>query len=281
MKIINNNKKIIACASFYIDDTTTNVTKDKLISKLVKNLPVSSVGYAGFRKKEYLKKHLHWQIFDATEEIKRPFKLNKRETFNIIKKAINRCHRVIPSDPTRIFIFPTFNPFVIKKMSGVAGYCPWKDTIHIYIYPASGWKKALENTIYHEFNHSVVTKYHKRKTLLDNIIFEGLAENFGKSLLKINTPWAKAISLAKCKKIFPRIKKLLKSEEYNIYHELFFAGKKYPLWTGYSIGYQIVKNFIKNNKKLTWKEVIKIKPETIFKKSLFFYSLRDMEIQEK
>jgi len=269
MEKIKDNKRIIAYVSFCLGHMAAGMTKDKFISKTIKDLENSPVGYAGFRRKEYLKKHLQWQIFGRTEEIKRFFKLNKGETFKIIEKAIKKCHQIIPSDSTRIFVFPTFNPFIIKEMSGVAGYCPWQNTIHLYVHPVSGWKKVLENTVYHEFNHSIVAKYHQRKTLLDNIVIEGLAENFGESISKTTTSWAKAISLAKCQKILPNIKKLLNSRDYNIYQKVFFADKEYPLWTGYSIGYQIVKSFIRNNKNLTWEEMVKIKPKTILKKSNF------------
>lgn len=269
MEKIKDNKKTIAHLYFYTDIVAADLTKEKFVSKLVKDLPVSSVGYAGFRKKEYLRKHLQWQVFGKAEGIKQTFKLNKKRAANIIERAIKKCHQVIPSEPTRIFVFPTFNPFVIKKMSGVAGYCPWQKTILLYVNPVSGWEKSLEGTVYHEFNHSVVEKYHQRKTLLDNIIIEGLAENFTESMSKTASPWAKSVPLTGCKTIFPKIKRLLKSRDYNVYQELFFAGKKYPLWAGYSIGYQIVKSFIKKNKNLTWKEIIKIRPEIILEKSGF------------
>ncbi|MFH1671595.1 MAG: DUF2268 domain-containing putative Zn-dependent protease [Candidatus Portnoybacteria bacterium] len=269
MKTIKDNKKTIAYLSFYTDNIVAGIAKDEFIVSLVKDLPVSSVGYAGFREKDYLKNHLQWQIFGATKKVKEPFELNKKVVANIIEKAIKRCHRTISSEPTRIFVFPNFNPFVVKKMSGVAGYCPWQKTVHVYIYPVPGWKKSLENTVYHEFNHSIVAKYSKRKTLLDDIIIEGLAENFRESLSKTATPWVKAVPPKKSQKIFSSIKNLLKSKDYNTYHQLFFAGKKYPLWAGYSIGYQIVKKFIKNNKDLTWKKIVKIKPKIVFKKSGF------------
>jgi uncharacterized protein YjaZ len=50
-----------------------------------------------------------------------------------------------------------------------------------------------------------------------------------------------------------------------IYREVFFGSKKYKRWTGYSIGYWLIKKFRIMNPNINWEEIIKIKPEHILK----------------
>lgn len=82
---------------------------------------------------------------------------NKKLILEIIKKSIKKYHQFIPLGPTRIFIFPSFNPFKKEKMFGVGRFCPGKNAVLIDINPVSGWQTALEKTVYHEFNHSIVS----------------------------------------------------------------------------------------------------------------------------
>jgi len=59
------------------------------------------------------------------------------------------------------------------------------------------------------------------------------------------------------------IKPLLHENDFEKYSEVFFGTGKYPLWTGYSIGYFLVKKYLKKQKIIKWKEVLKVNPEEI------------------
>jgi len=126
-------------------------------------------------------------------------------------------------------------------MSGVTGF--GFGAIRLFINSnVKGWKTALKECVCHEFNHIVYNKYHRRETLLDNIIYEGLAEPFREHVVGgKQAPWSKALTLRECKRIFSRIEKLLSSKSPKVYRSVFFdfEDEKYPLWSGYSIGYQM------------------------------------------
>lgn len=268
---IKFKKKTIAYIHLCLDYGTAT-DRSQLILSLSKDIKNSSIGYAGFRTKQNLRNYLADAIFNLknNKEIQK-FYFDEKKILRIIKKVIILCHKVIPSEPTKIFIFPTFSTFVHKKMFGTTGYTPWKNTMLIFINSQSRlWKSALSRTIAHEFNHSIVLKYNNWKTLLDSIIFEGLAEYFQEYVIGgKRTRWVKALGVSQSKELFLKLKKYLQSKNPKLYHSVFFGDKKYPLWSGYSVGYHIIRSFIKNNLGVEWKQIIKLSPKEILKRSNF------------
>jgi uncharacterized protein YjaZ len=261
IKKIKKNKKIIAYIYLCLDYKKPVSSKDKFISFLIKDIVKSPIGYAGFKTKKSLQRHLINALFGWKKDITGipESHFNKKLILEIIEKSIKKCHQFIPSDPTRIFIFPSFNPFKKEKMFGVGGFCPGKNAVLIDINPVSGWQTALEKTVYHEFNHSIVSIPFNQWTLLDSLVFEGLADNFAEELSNGKTsPWVKACSEKSCREYFFKIKKLLSSKSYKTHQAVFFANIEYPLWLGYSMGYQIVKSFLKKNPELKWKDIMKL-----------------------
>lgn len=268
-----NHNKIIAFVYLCLDYNTKIKDKDQFINDLVHNINKTSIGYAGFSTRRSFIQHLKREILGFKNlGIIRKFALNKREILKIIEKALRKCHEVLPSEPTRVFVFPTFDQFAREKMSGIKGFCLKENVILSYISPTKRWKTVLKEMICHEFNHSVIFKYHKWRTLLDSIIFEGLAENFREDIVGGKpAPWSKALSPFRSKKIFSEMKKLkvLSSKSEKLYSSVFFENKDFPRWTGYSIGYQIVKSFLRNNEALSWKNIVELQPREILKKSKF------------
>lgn len=268
---ITYKKKTVAYVYLCLDYGTAT-SKSQFIVSLSKDIKKSSIGYAGFKTKQSLHNYLVSAIFDSknNKEIQK-FYFNEKRILKIIKRAIILCHKVIPSESTKIFVFPTFSTFVRKKMFGTTGYTPWKNTVLIFInFQSRPWESALPQTIAHEFNHSIILKYNNWETLLDSIIFEGLAEYFQEYAIGgKRTRWAKALGVNQSKKLFLKLRKYLRSKNPRLYRSVFFEDKKYPLWSGYSIGYRIIRSFMENNSGLEWKQIIKLSPKEILKKSNF------------
>lgn len=93
------------------------------------------------------------------------------------------------------------------------------------------------------------------KTLFDNLIFEGLAcvletefiKNKAEKSLFIKTILER--SDEQNKEILALIHNKLDSDNYN-YNEIFFNGNdKLPRWSGYSLGYYLVKKYLKKTNK--------------------------------
>lgn len=264
--------KLIGYVYFFLDYNPRLSNKRNFVTKLISNLHETTIGFAGFKSKKYLEQYLQFQIFDDKESRKLPqYKFNKKKILKIIEDTLSKCHEELPAKPTRAFLFPSFNSFVKNKMGGVGGFSPWKNTILVDINPSvKDWETALNNTIAHEYNHSVVYNFHKWETLLDSIIFEGLAEHYREQVVGgEKASWAKAVPQKECKRYFSKLKEKLNSKNHQLYREVFFGSEKYPLWLGYSLGYQIVKSFLSKNKEKSWIDIVKMKPKEILKNSSF------------
>jgi len=264
--------KLIGYVYFLLDYNPRLSNKRGFVTKLISNLHETTIGFAGFKSKKYLKQYLQFQIFDDKEYKKLPkYNFGKKKILKIIKETLSKCHNKLPARPTRTFLFPSFNSFVKNKMGGVGGFSPWRNTIIISINPTvRNWETALKKTIAHEYNHSVIYNSHKWENLLDSIIFEGFAEHFREQVVGgKRAPWAKAVSQKECQKYFSKLKEKLNSKNHQLYREVFFGSEKYPLWLGYSLGYQIVNSFLSKNKEKSWTDLVKIKPKEILKESSF------------
>lgn len=248
-----------------------NITKEKFLLKLAENIQNNkSIGYAGHKTKEDLIKTLERFIFNNNTKILRSLQLNKKEIINITSRALGLCNETLKNDLTYVFIFPTLNKFIMKNMNGVSGFCPFKNTILIFINPKYGWQKELEHSICHEYNHIIAYKYHDWKILLNSIIFEGLAEHFREYVVNgKKSPWAKAITKKECKKVFRKIKPSLYGADFKLYKNLFFGNEEFKQWSGYSLGYEIVKCFLSNSNIKDWNKIMKINPDKILKLSEF------------
>src|SRR3989344_350611 len=195
-----------------------------------------------------------------------------KELNKLISNALIKSYKVLPSPHTNIFVFPTFSSFVKHQMKGSTGYSPYKNTIHMYVYPEKviGWQQEISNTIAHEYTHSVVMRHHKWRTLLDSLAYEGLAEHFRERIVGGGrAPWTIAISKEQIQRYWRELKPQINSKDYKLYHKVFFEGKSYPRWTGYTIGYNIFKSFLKNEKSKDWKQIVKNNSTQILAKSNF------------
>ena len=275
-EIIKNNSKTIArvylpCINY--DSGSSN--KAGLMSCLSEEIEDSESGYAGFNTKENLNNYLREAIFDKNDDNNHQytFILDGVKIIKTITKAIKKCSNVLPGGITSIFVFPTFSQFVKEEMSGTTGYTPWLNTILIFINPASlQWDKALGETVGHEFNHAVFLRDKKCTTLLDSIIFEGLAEHFREQIIGGGQAlWTKIFELNQARVIFSEMKlaNLLQSTDPEIRRGVFFGNEKYICWTGYTIGYYIVKSFLENNPNLGWKEIMNRQLKDILSGSSF------------
>jgi uncharacterized protein YjaZ len=201
----------------------------------------------------------------GSKKVERWKPVNIKECKKEIEMMAKKCSRVM-SNKLEVYIFPTVDEFVIKKMNGVCGFSNWKNKMLLGIFRCKGWRQALRNAFCHELAHALALNFNNRITLADDIVFEGIAENFrehfvgGKGFI--------SISEKKAKKIFSEIKSRLNMVDDKLYQELFFGGGRYPLWSGYAIGYYIVKNYLKKSKLKDWNEIIKIPPKTIIKEAL-------------
>jgi len=242
---------------------------DLIIEMMCKN---STIKYAGYSNVNILRKDLLHRIGHYNRSKYRSLSGKEKQSINkIIQTTINKCNKILPL-PTKnfIFIFPWFPSKKEKVFNGSFGFASYSCVLHLFIAPDIFTKEAIANSVAHEINHTVSFYYHFDRygkwSLLDHIVNEGLAENFREDILKTKPPpWAIALSQQKAFEILKKIYPKLNSKNSKIREAIFFGNNKYQRWTGYSIGYWLVKKFRKINQELSWKKIMKMKPEDILK----------------
>lgn len=277
--IKNTNGKIIGDIYFFTSYKIKSYQdRNQFVREILTGLEHTELGYAGFSTRNDLSNTLNKFIFFQSNFNKKDFippasfNIKKLELVRQIKDTLIRCHKyLVPERRTEIFVFPSLSKFAKKQMEGISGFAPRQDVFYLFLYPEIIYfKKRLKLTVAHEFYHAVTHKYFKKWeiNIINNIITEGLANNF--CIKAVNgklTPGLIALSVEQCKKIWPSIKKIGKSKKPKLFEELFFEGKRYPLWTGYALGYLVVKSFLKKNPAINWREITKLLPSEILEKS--------------
>ena len=229
-----------------------------------------SIKYAGYPSEKSLQKGLLQYI--GTGNILQYRKLSAKEKQTIektIHTTIKKCHKKLPiSTKNFIFIFPWLPTKEDAAFQGSFGFAAYSCVLHIFIAPDIFTLKSLADSVAHEITHTISFYHHFDRygkwLLLDYIVNEGLAENFREEALHTKSaPWAVALTRKRSFEILNSIRPLLDSRNYSIHQKILFGSTKYKRWTGYSIGYWLVREFKKRHPKLSWLEIIKTKPEDI------------------
>lgn len=267
---------------FCYPETSLATNKESVIDSIVRDVSLNpKIGYAGFEKQSHFKNYLIKRFLENSKETYQKLSVSDYKKIEIvIQKTTKICFEQLPSSTLFVFVFPWLGAKYDKEFGGVNGFAAYTNTVHLFISPEKFSSLSLKETIAHEFNHAVF--FHNRHssselTLFETFIFEGLAENFREETVGgKSSPWSKAKSEQQCKLDFISLKRYLNSTSQGLYESVFFGGKQYlkivyPIkkWTGYSIGYNIVKSFRKNHPEKTWEEIMGMKPETIFEMSSF------------
>ena len=151
-----------------------------------------------------------------------------------------------------------------KVFNGVYGYAVYSCVFYLFVDLKSFSKKSLENTVVHELNHTIYFYRHfdgfGNYTLLDNLILEGLAENFRKDVLGgVLPPWTKSLDKTESLNILSDYTSILMSKDLQLINDFLFGSKKFKKWTGYSAGFHLVREFIKCNPNFSWEKIMKTK----------------------
>jgi uncharacterized protein YjaZ len=251
----------------YFDYDLKTTDQKKFVLKLVKQVrPIMGYGYAGYSHPKYLFDNLNRNIFGNDSQSVTKLNVSNKEIITTVIKAVKKANHKLPIDKLNVYVFPTFNNFIVQKMGGSMGFVAWKNTMLLFINPLKNWKHYVLGTILHEYNHSVVFQYHEWNSLLNKIVFEGWAEVFLEELYP-TAPYkvGQTLDYKASRKYFLKIKTRLGSHSNELFDEVFFRNEKYPLWTGYSIGYWLVKKFRRKNPKMNWSQLVKVDPKNILK----------------
>ena len=182
---------------------------------------------------------------------------------SVVKSVELSIKKLIPLGDIDVVFYD--NPEATLKESGIGGYTPCANIIFFSLDPRNpnfkqGLKKELSFQLAHEINHAIrfrtpITK----ETLFEAMISEGLADHFAMEITgqKIPPAWSTALTDEQKKEFFKK-----SSEEWNLptyNHNAWFYGseiKKIPRWTAYTLGYDLVANYLRKNPKIKSSKII-------------------------
>lgn len=164
------------------------------------------------------------------------------------------------------------NSNCVELMTGVTAHTINKNSILFYIYPwADNLSEKLKCVCFHEYAH-VYRNTHifpKVRNLLEMLVDEGIAESVVKEALGSDQVGIWAKQDVSTQEIEMYIRNLYSTEP-NILISLMFGNKQLNIkdWLGYSVGYQLVQEYIADNNIDSIKSIIHL-PSNIFIPDLY------------
>ena len=183
----------------------------------------------------------------------------------IVERTLEQCSELLPRPDlnTRVFLLPGdgSSRVLVRQMNGVLAFSLGAQAMMSFLWPVEGWQKWLTYTVTHEYAHLVRNLLFPRglaggklvyirtqepETLLDALIAEGLADVFARQIHHdMSAPWTDALSPELERSVWPRVRRRFAvSDTTEIRRILFGDNDRIPLWTGYTIGYRIVKRYL-------------------------------------
>tara|TARA_B100000809_G_C15117150_1_gene522903 strand:- start:1248 stop:2159 length:912 start_codon:yes stop_codon:yes gene_type:complete len=274
--------KIIFLTNYYetfVDELNSNNKKgDSIYNEKVLN-PIFNKYFKNSEYADIVKDFIASpikNIFELKQSIDR-IEINRVTIENKIIGAINKSRLSIVNESLTIYVIPV-NPNlkqVIKGMSGIMGLTAGSKQIILTIEPdILGWENMLEYAVAHEFSHAYWTNLNFAKstnwTLLDYLVFEGKGDYFAHSLYpSVIAPWTLALTENQISDLWNKIKPNLQNEDIGLQMEIMFGSNNYPVWGGYSIGYDIVRTALINNKNIKADYWTNLEAVTILRKSKY------------
>lgn len=178
-----------------------------------------------------------------------------KEIENIFDKTVGKVTDKVPVSNVDIVIVD--NPFYAIPEIGIGGHTITANYIVISLdHEFSNFKKTLKlelvDTLAHELCHAARWQKieYPYNNLLEALITEGLADHFANEITKREDLhlWDRALASGQINKLLKKAK-----EEYfnkNYTHDEWFFGsqeKGIPRWTGYTLGFNLVADYLKKN----------------------------------
>lgn len=144
----------------------------------------------------------------------------------------------------------------IDELGGIGGFTPNAHTIFVSLDPRHpNFAHALQYELFfmlvHEFHHTIRwQKGVKDDTLLEALIFEGLADHFAMEVTGRKKPslYSNALTSAQKRTFLKKASKEWNKPTYN--HQVWFYGatpKVIPRWAGYTLGYDLVVAYLQTH----------------------------------
>lgn len=211
-------------------------------------------------------------------------KINLADTVSIqivdgICNILPQIQKLIPADSVTIklaissvFILPVWG-IGARTFSGFVNHHK-EETVEIYYDPNNSNFRVelIMRTFVHELHHVCRVRMPDfQVTILECMVNEGLADHFSTEVLHCEkTPWSSALTEEQIQQYMIRVKPVMREKFGSWTKELdvwMLYGKPepdpIPGWTGYSIGWEIVENYLKAHPEARASSLVFTSPEVI------------------
>ncbi len=184
---------------------------------------------------------------------------------NIVEEALQKCALALPRPDlaARVLLLPGDGQsrVLTSQMKGVLGLSIGSQATLIFLWPTEEWKRWLAYTVSHEYLHLVrnllfprgmaagklvYQKTQEPETLLDAMLAEGMADAFALELYPDQEPpWTHALTSQAHESVWPKVRRRLAASDTSEIRRLLFGdGDRIPIWTGYTLGFKIVRGYL-------------------------------------
>lgn len=228
-----------------------------------------------------------WEIEDWTfstptfiDELEESLQLlieNHEKIVRIIKETLKDSSDKLPGGKKSVYIIPAnpTNASTMEVLNGVTGVTWEKDVILLQIEPAFLEEEYLMYCLAHEYHHSVYMENNEldyTTTLLEDVILEGKADTFAKSLYPdVTIPWHEFSTVELEANTWEFLKKNGNSTALDS-KEVSFVGnqmKEIPSRANYTIGYKIMEHFIEHNPNISIAEWTNLSAQDVLVQSKY------------
>lgn len=193
--------------------------------------------------------------------------------------AAGRAAALLPGVPVTLCIF-AYPPdiasasYVTEVMGGAMGFTDATGSLWLQLLPTDGWLDEIYPAVTHEYFHAVnYPDDGTALTLLDVLIAEGSADSFTAMLYPDFVPqWTRALTGEEKAKLWRQIQDSLDSTDPRTIDRFIFGGgvderDAVPRQAGYTIGFDIVQAWLKQNPNVPPTEWSRLSPREILEGS--------------
>ena len=193
------------------------------------------------------------------------------DAVSLVKEGMAKSEKLLISrNDIAVIMSTNEDTFIRDKMDGVFGFTRNDFLISIGINTgADSWRDFVAKTIAHEYNHVVRLQRmsgRERSSIGVGIVFEGLAQCFEEAVTGQVRPWSTALNKDQAKEVWQKIKDRLDDNSTDLYNRLFISpnDKEFALWSGYALGYLIIKERLKEGGNSTdWERLMNMDSKSL------------------
>lgn len=170
----------------------------------------------------------------------------------IVKDTYTSVNSLMQIDDMQIRVLA--DPGNVIPELGMNGYNPGTNEVILYFDPqSSSLSQSLENSLSSILSHELHHAKRRRtagygSTLLQAMISEGLADHFSMEVTQSGPPiWSKVLTATQLESLQQKASQDWNSSPYNHSRWFFGNGEDIPRWTGYSIGFELVRLYLVNH----------------------------------